>query len=924
MRCLGCADAPCGHSCPAHIDVRAFVRAVSRHNYYEAAHVIYSDNPLGWTCSLLCSTSHQCRGGCNLNRLGKPIDIASIQQIACENFQKMRIPQVRPPVSTNPAFAQKITLIGAGPASLSCATYLARLGYTDVTILEKDATAGGIVSSEIPSFRIPNEVVQAEVRMVQELGVKIEYHKALGQEGRTLTSLKEAGSKAIFLGVGLPEPFSLPVFQNAPANVMTSKSFLRSVSFASKFSQGTLPQLHGHVLILGGGDVAFDSAKTAFRCGADRVTLAFREDIPQMPASWEEHYEGLRMKCDFLGNALPKSLVVADGKCTAVVMEMHNWQRQQGLYTEAETLTLNCSHVIVAFGAQLRDAAFLEPLTLARGRLPVNNQTMQSTQDPMIFAGGDLAGSHSIVEAVNDGKTAAWNMHCMLQRLGGGVAPLPDPSNPTMPRLHTVVDDVDVSVDLMGLHFPNPFGLSSAPPVTSVGMIKRAFAEGWGFAVTKTLCPDEMMVTNVSPRIVRDSTSNHHGPNQAGFMNIELLTEKSELYWVEGIRELKRDYPSHIVICSIMAPYEEKAWKRLAIRMAECGSDALELNLSCPHTGQKGTGMLAGQSPVAVREITRWVRDVVSIPVITKLTPNITDISELAQAAMEGGAHAVTAINTVQSLVTVNPDATGWPNVGGLTAYGGLSGNAIRPIAYKCISMISRRCPSLPILGCGGIDSAETAIGMVHTGASVIQITSAIQDHCYAIVSELVAGTKYYLYSQAREDLRTQWNGQTPAREASAQGPLFTAPLTIPKLATQVARVVPRISIVPKMPLQEQKCAHLNPDTCLHCGKCYMSCNDTGYQSIRFNPDTHLPEFHDETCMGCALCFSVCPSGSISMVPKPVPHLVSRGIPNHAVPYPFLAKEDVLREKMTGVKAPAPLMPRTGEEHTAASHAPAH
>jgi len=163
-------------------------------------------------------------------------------------------------------------------------------------------------------------------------------------------------------------------------------------------------------------------------------------------------------------------------------------------------------------------------------------------------------------------------------------------------------------------------------------MIKRAFAEGWGFCVTKTLCPDEMLVTNVSPRIVRASTTSHHGPNQAGFMNIELLTEKSEKYWEDGIRELKQAYPDRIVICSIMAPHEQAPWvvccrgrtmcgrssvlsllfyefvslllpslsvtfpQRLAKRMEAAGSDMLELNLSCPHTGRKGTGMLAGQS----------------------------------------------------------------------------------------------------------------------------------------------------------------------------------------------------------------------------------------------------------------------------------------------------------------------------------------
>merc|ERR1719186_2157262 len=188
------------------------------------------------------------------------------------------------------------------------------------------------------------------------------------------------------------------------------------------------------------------------------------------------------------------------------------------------------------------------------------------TSEASVFCGGDLAGvAETAVEAVNDGKIGAWSMHKYLQSLHKVTVG----DTPALPKFYTSIDNVDISVDVCGLRFPNPYGLASAPPATTCGMIRRGFEAGWGFAVTKTFGLDKDIVTNVAPRIVRGTTSGHiYGPGQGAFLNIELITEKTAAYWCKGITELKTDFPEHVVISSVMASYCKEDWQDLAT-MAE-------------------------------------------------------------------------------------------------------------------------------------------------------------------------------------------------------------------------------------------------------------------------------------------------------------------------------------------------------------------
>eukprot|EP01132_Coremiostelium_polycephalum_P000374 gene374-471_t len=929
-RCLKCADAPCQKSCPTQLDVKTFISSIATKNYYGAAKRIFSDNPLGLTCGMVCPVSTLCQYSCNLaaNEEG-PINIGGLQQFATEIFKKMNIPQIRDPTLTPidqlpESYRAKIALVGCGPASISCATFLARLGYTDVTIFEKEQYLGGLSSAEIPQYRLSYDVVQFEIKLMQDLGVKVVYGKKLGVDGFTVESLKKQGYEAIFLGLGMPEPKIDKVFQGLTEaeGFFTSKEFLPAVSKGSKpgmcgCSSSQLPDIRGRVVVLGAGDTAFDCATSAFRCGASRVTVCFRRGFSDMRAVPEEVDIAKDERCEFLPYVLPKQVIKRDGKIVAI--EFYKTEKgDDGNYAidEDQFFRVKCDYIISAFGSQIGEVAdSCKPVTFNRnGCADIDPMTMQSKSDESIYCGGDLVGNGTTVEAVNDGKTASWNIHKYLQGLHG----IPVGDTPQLPNFCTPIDQVDITSVFAGVKFENPFGLASATPCTSASMIRRAFEQGWGFAVTKTFSLDKDLVTNVSPRIVRGTTSGHHfGPGQGAFLNIELISEKTCHYWCTAIKELRQDFPEKVIIASIMCAYNKDDWVELAKMAEDSGAHMIEMNLSCPHgMGEKGMGLACGQDTELVLNICKWVKSAVKIPFFAKLTPNVTEIKEIAQAAYDGGATGVTAINTVSGLMGLKGDSNAWPSIGSeqRTTYGGVSGNATRPMALRAVSSIRRALPDFPIMATGGADSADTTIQFLHCGAGVVQICSAIQNQDFTVVEDYITGLKCYLYMQSREDL-LKWDGQSPPtapynkEESKYKGlPRFgqyqternqidifenekknllqqTTPSTtpvnttsVPALGDLINRAIPRIGRHDDLKRHEQVVAIVNEDLCINCGKCYMTCNDTGYQAIKFDSKSHIPNVTD-LCTGCTLCTSVCPiPNCITMVKREIPYIPDRGL----------------------------------------------
>ena len=932
LRCLKCADAPCQKGCPTSIDIKMFIQCIATQNFYGAAKIIFSDNPVGLSCGMVCPTEELCVGGCNLAGAEQgPINIGGLQAFATETFKKMRIPQIRdptlPPASEMPpAFHKKIAIIGAGPAGISCATFLGRLGYDNIHVFEALAYGGGLSTTEIPQYRLDSESVLWELSLMTDLGVHVHYNQRLGQHF-TIESLRRDNFESIFVGIGMPQPKIVPEFEGlSVANgFYSSKSFLPVVSEGSKkglcachSSTTALPVLHGRVIVLGAGDTAFDCAGSAFRCGASRVIVTFRRSLADMRAVDEEFNMARDERAEFLPYCAPKKVILNDqGKIVA--LELYKMERgEDGEYRrdEDQVLRVKCDYIISAFGSTVEDQlrASMAPMKFTNGVAAVDKKTMQVIEGDQpsrwLFAGGDLAGSGITVEAANDGKTAAWFMHRALQTtLVSDI--------PKLPMFMTPIDTVDISVNFVGIKFLNPFGIASATGATSAAMIARAFDASWGFAVTKTYSLDKDSVTNVSPRIIRGSTSGaRFGPHQSSFLNIELISEKSATYWISAVKQLKKDYPEHRVIASIMCGYSKEDWQELVkLTLNNSNPDALELNLSCPHgMGERGMGLACGQKPDMVRNICSWVAEVCTVPFFAKMTPNITDIREIARAAKEGGATGVTAINTISGLMGLKSSGEPWPAVGAKkeTTFGGVSGNAARPVALRAVSTIANTLHGYPLMATGGADSAESCVEFLHLGASLVQICSAVQNQDFTVVQDYIMGLKAHLYMQARADLREGWESQhvrptvtlktgtlprfgAYERTRWSQEQAVQADKPMDLAVTPVVPLPPmeRISTVndiigkslhfvgcySTLDQKAQVVAAVNDDICINCGKCYMTCNDSGYQAITFDPKTHQPFITDD-CTGCTLCVSVCPvPDCITMVARTTPYAPRRGVP---------------------------------------------
>lgn len=344
----------------------------------------------------------------------------------------MNIPQIRPPHlppvnQMNSSYSAKIALVGCGPASISCATFLARLGYSNIQIFEKQDYTGGLSVAEIPQYRLPIEAVKFEIKLMQDLGVRIECGQALGTNF-TLESLHQDGYAAVFVAMGLPEPKKFSLFENLTSEhgFYTSKDFLPLVAKASKpnmcpCKSYELPKLKGGiVMVLGAGDTAFDCATSAFRCGARKVFVIFRRGFTNMKAVPEEMELAKREKCEFIPFMSPSKVLVKNNRI--VGMEFFKTELDddgQLIEDKEQTIRLKADYIISAFGSSLFSEdvkkAFA-PVNLDINGLPMIDKLTMQTNVSWVFCGGDLAGScETTVEAVNDGKTAAWYIHKYLQ-----------------------------------------------------------------------------------------------------------------------------------------------------------------------------------------------------------------------------------------------------------------------------------------------------------------------------------------------------------------------------------------------------------------------------------------------------------------------------------------------------------------------------
>jgi dihydropyrimidine dehydrogenase (NAD+) subunit PreA len=386
----------------------------------------------------------------------------------------------------------------------------------------------------------------------------------------------------------------------------------------------------------------------------------------------------------------------------------------------------------------------------------------------------------------------------------------------------------NLEVNFAGIKSPNPFWLASAPPTNSGYQIMKAFDAGWGGAVWKTL---GVPVVNVSSRY---GSVNYRDTRMMGFNNIELITDRPLADNLREIEEVKKRFPHHAVIASLMVETRAE-WHQIVKAAENAGSDGIELNFGCPHgMCERGMGSAVGQEPKVLKTIVEWVMEVAKIPVIVKLTPNITDITRPALAAKEGGANAISLINTIQSIVGLDIDNFApYPIVDGKGTNGGYCGPAVKPIALNMTKNVAQHPGvNLPISGIGGIETWRDAVEFILLGAGTVQVCTAVMHYGFGIIRELVRGLEEYMDSkgfQTIEDMR--------------------------------GKALPNVLHWEDLNLKYKVVANINEDKCIGCQLCYTACEDGAHQAIGLSsdPNNRKPFIIEENCVGCNLCSLVCP-----------------------------------------------------------------
>jgi dihydropyrimidine dehydrogenase (NAD+) subunit PreA len=391
----------------------------------------------------------------------------------------------------------------------------------------------------------------------------------------------------------------------------------------------------------------------------------------------------------------------------------------------------------------------------------------------------------------------------------------------------------DLRNTFAGISSPNPFWLASAPPTDKAYNVHRAFEAGWGGVVWKTLGEDGPPIVNVSgPRYGALLTPDR---KLLGFNNIELITDRPLQLNLDEIREVKRVWPDRAMVVSLMVPCVEQAWKDVLARVEDTGADGVELNFGCPHgMSERGMGAAVGQVPEYIEMVTAWCKQHSRLPVIVKLTPNITDIRQPARAAKAGGADAVSLINTITSIMGVDPATlTMSPSTGGMGSHGGYCGPAVKPIALNMVAQIGRDplTAGLPISGIGGVGSWRDALDYIALGAGNVQVCTAAMTFGFKIVQDMVDGLSEYMDSMGFQTT------------ADFQG-----------------RALPTVTEWQHLNLNATSKAVIDQGSCIQCGRCHIACEDTSHQAITATKDgrRHFEVKADE-CVGCNLCVLVCP-----------------------------------------------------------------
>ena len=825
-RCLYCSDAACTRACPTGIDVPSFIRKIATGNLEGSARTILAANPLGATCGAACPVERLCEGACVRTALDRPIAIGRLQRYAIEAYAATGAPFFTPGEEAGVSAA----IIGAGPAGLACAAGLRKAGVA-VTLYDTKARAGGLADHGIVPWRLPNEAVAAEVAEVERAGARFILGSAVGRDVDPVDLL--AGNDAVVVAMGLGHGRRLGIPGEDLDGVVDALDLIgRAIDGGA--GADTIGRRVG---VIGGGSTAFDAAAAAVRLGAEEVTLFYRRGPEESPA-----YPHAIDLARSLGVAIRWLTSPAEirgaGQVSSVVFDEMSLgdpdasgrrrpQPVAGARFEVALDTLvravgqagpvGAEGVLTALGVVIRDGvAAADPAT---GR----------TSNAKVWAIGDIAnGGSEVVDAVQAGKLAARSIVDALGLGGPRIVPVR--------TTDATVPGVDLFTDMAGIRSPNPFWLASCPITNNGEMVARAFDAGWGGVVWKTVGEP---IRNVTSRL---GGFDVNGRRLVGLSNIELISDRSAEVNLAEVADVKRRYPNQAVVVSLMVESKPEVWHDYVSRVNDTGADGIELNFGCPHgMSERGMGAAVGQVPEYVQMITEWAMQAATVPVLVKLTPNVTDIRKPARAARAANADGIALINTVSSLIGVNLDT--WapvPDVRGRGSHGGFSGPAVKPIALNMVSALAADPEvGIPISGIGGIADWRDAVEFLLVGATNVQVGTSVMHLGFRIIDDLVDGLSTYL------------------RAKGLHSP-----------SELVGKALRTLGDWGQLDQSFRLLAHIDEASCIRCNLCYTACNDGAHQAIALegsNGTSKLAVDADH-CVGCRLCQYVCPvDGCITM-----------------------------------------------------------
>lgn len=385
----------------------------------------------------------------------------------------------------------------------------------------------------------------------------------------------------------------------------------------------------------------------------------------------------------------------------------------------------------------------------------------------------------------------------------------------------------DLSMEFCGVFCENPFFLASSPVSSNYSMCKRALDAGWAGIVFKTV--GFMIPRECSPRF---DQVQKEGTSFIGFKNMEMISDKPLEQNLEMMARLKQEYPHKVLIASIMGETKEE-WKDLARMVTDIGADIIECNFSCPQMTTRAMGSDVGSNEELVREYTKVVVESTSLPVMPKMTPNLSLMEVPARACVESGARALAAINTIKSITGVDPDSLcGLPVIKGKSSISGYSGKAIKPIALRFIAQLAQdeKLGDIPLSGIGGIETWQDALEFLLLGATTLQVTTAVMQYGYRIIEDLTSGLSFYLLEKGISSLRDL-----------------------------VGRALPNLVSAENIARDHQVLPEFHHKPCIGCGRCFISCQDGGHQAISWNEEERRPYLLEDSCVGCGLCSLICP-----------------------------------------------------------------